>query len=380
MEPRFGHDFSPVRVHTDTKSAESARAVDAMAYTVGRDIVFGADQYKQGSPEGQSLLAHELAHVVQQRGNAAKDSSTLALDEPEGVAEQQALLQSQSALSGAAREDSPKGTPLSVQRQQIPDRPTTSSTPLLPLTPAVPKLPTPGLGDIKELTKLIKNAGDAATRDPLVRKLRDLLVRLQPIMPDKDAQKTIDDAIRSLVKDGVDAGIMAILGRVAGKSPTNMPEDRTQMGPYAPEGIPGEHIFQSPKIPFDYIPKAKPGSSFEYRNGPAKSYAVGAAIKFRIIFPENFNLIQGSKRVVIVPYANRHDMNPESFGQPVFLESGSSQIVEMTAPQKPGRYVVRVNTGMGFDDSTIQEFEVTAPEATPGTTLSKSPGAAKPTK
>lgn len=66
MEPRFGHDFSGVRVHTDDKAAESARAVDGLAYSVGRDVVFGAGQYAPGAPAGRKLLTHELAHVVQQ--------------------------------------------------------------------------------------------------------------------------------------------------------------------------------------------------------------------------------------------------------------------------------------------------------------------------
>lgn len=66
FEPQFGHDFSQVRVHTDTKAAESARAVDALAYTAGRDVVFGAGRYQPGSQQGRHLLAHELAHAVQQ--------------------------------------------------------------------------------------------------------------------------------------------------------------------------------------------------------------------------------------------------------------------------------------------------------------------------
>jgi len=66
MEPRFGHDFSGVRVHTDRRAAESARAVNALAYTVGRDVVFGTGQYAPGTSEGRGLLAHELTHVVQQ--------------------------------------------------------------------------------------------------------------------------------------------------------------------------------------------------------------------------------------------------------------------------------------------------------------------------
>jgi outer membrane protein OmpA-like peptidoglycan-associated protein len=68
MEQRFGHDFSQVRVHADTKAAESASAVKALAYTVGLDVVFGARRYAPGTIEGDRLLAHELTHVVQQSG------------------------------------------------------------------------------------------------------------------------------------------------------------------------------------------------------------------------------------------------------------------------------------------------------------------------
>jgi outer membrane protein OmpA-like peptidoglycan-associated protein len=67
MEPRFGHAFSHVRVHTDAKAAESAGAVNALAYTVGPDIVFGTGQYAPRTNQGRSLLAHELVHVIQQR-------------------------------------------------------------------------------------------------------------------------------------------------------------------------------------------------------------------------------------------------------------------------------------------------------------------------
>ncbi|MGI8587618.1 MAG: eCIS core domain-containing protein [Chloroflexia bacterium] len=66
MEPRFGHDFSGVRVHTDGRATQSAGAVNALAYTVGRDVVFGAGQYAPGTRAGRQLLAHELTHVVQQ--------------------------------------------------------------------------------------------------------------------------------------------------------------------------------------------------------------------------------------------------------------------------------------------------------------------------
>ncbi len=66
MEQRFGHDFSRVRVHSGAAAEQSAREVNARAYTVGHDIVFGAGRFAPGTLEGRRLLAHELTHVVQQ--------------------------------------------------------------------------------------------------------------------------------------------------------------------------------------------------------------------------------------------------------------------------------------------------------------------------
>lgn len=66
MEPRFGYDFSQVRVHNDTKAVQSAEAINALAYTTGRDVVFGAGKYSPNTNTGRKLLAHELAHVIQQ--------------------------------------------------------------------------------------------------------------------------------------------------------------------------------------------------------------------------------------------------------------------------------------------------------------------------
>jgi hypothetical protein len=67
MESRFGQDFSNVRVHTDSAANESAKSVNAQAYTVGSDIVFQSGNYDPGSDAGKHMLAHELTHVVQQR-------------------------------------------------------------------------------------------------------------------------------------------------------------------------------------------------------------------------------------------------------------------------------------------------------------------------
>ena len=66
FEPRFNHDFSRVRVHTDSRAAHTAAAINARAFTFGRNIAFGAGEYSPGTAAGKQLLAHELAHVVQQ--------------------------------------------------------------------------------------------------------------------------------------------------------------------------------------------------------------------------------------------------------------------------------------------------------------------------
>jgi len=66
FEPRFGRDFSQVRIHTDAQAAESARAVNARAFTLGRNVVFSAGEYSPQTNEGRRLLAHELTHTIQQ--------------------------------------------------------------------------------------------------------------------------------------------------------------------------------------------------------------------------------------------------------------------------------------------------------------------------
>jgi hypothetical protein len=89
MESHFGHDFSAVRVHTDSQATQSAAAVAANAYTVGRHIVMGPDKYQPGSPTGLRLLAHELTHAVQQQ-ECGDPSDRLMLGNPNASAEHEA--------------------------------------------------------------------------------------------------------------------------------------------------------------------------------------------------------------------------------------------------------------------------------------------------
>ena len=75
FEPRFGRDFSEVRVHADGSAAEAARAINAHAYTLGRDIAFAEGQFRPGSQEGKRLIAHELAHVIHQADSPRPDAT-----------------------------------------------------------------------------------------------------------------------------------------------------------------------------------------------------------------------------------------------------------------------------------------------------------------
>jgi hypothetical protein len=109
-----------VRVHTDSRAAESAWAVGALAYTVGRDVVFGAGQYAPGSGEGRRLLAHELTHVIQQAGEASL-ASDLAVQPADHGAEREAEAAGEAIGQGVAASPHPTSASLAVQRVPLDD-------------------------------------------------------------------------------------------------------------------------------------------------------------------------------------------------------------------------------------------------------------------
>lgn len=100
MEPRLGHDFSQVRVHTDEQASASAEAVNALAYTVGRDVVFGARQYQPETITGKRLLAHELTHSIQQsNGFQTKSVINQPMDQYRQGADRRAVAVTRGVLS-----------------------------------------------------------------------------------------------------------------------------------------------------------------------------------------------------------------------------------------------------------------------------------------
>jgi hypothetical protein len=120
MEARLGHDFRRVRVHSDAAAADSARAVDAAAYTVDEHVVFGAGRWSPESSQGRRLLAHELAHVVQQ----TEASGTLPqMSEPGDAWEREA---DRVADTVGATPAAPAGTAPSLMREIISANPSPS--------------------------------------------------------------------------------------------------------------------------------------------------------------------------------------------------------------------------------------------------------------
>jgi hypothetical protein len=105
MEQRFGHDFSQVRVHSDTAAKRSTDDVDANAYTVGSHIAFAPGRYTPGTRAGRHLIAHELTHVVQQSGVTAgiQRDPKKAADKPPKIVPPVAPTQAQQKAIDAAR-------------------------------------------------------------------------------------------------------------------------------------------------------------------------------------------------------------------------------------------------------------------------------------
>lgn len=118
MEPRFGHDFSRVRVHTDSNAASSAAAVNASAYTVGQHIVFGGAGFNPHSAEGRRLLAHELTHVVQQDYRGFSTAGLRVGDSADPAEVEADRVASEISLSGFAQSPSARPSGPVLQRDE----------------------------------------------------------------------------------------------------------------------------------------------------------------------------------------------------------------------------------------------------------------------
>lgn len=135
FEPRFGHDLGRIRVHTDHDAVAAARALGAAAFTAGRHVAFGANRYDPDTPAGRRLLAHELAHVIQQRGdNTPSHQLASSIGDQSDPAERAADAAAVAALQ-------PSNRPVHVA--PVPAPGVIRRTPDPPPAPKVPAAPTP---------------------------------------------------------------------------------------------------------------------------------------------------------------------------------------------------------------------------------------------
>lgn len=134
-----GADVSGVRLHTGAESAEMAEDVSARAFAFGQDVHFGAGEYQPGTPDGDHLIAHELAHTVQQRGapTAAPQLAPLDVSQPGDAAEVEADQFADAIVSGSSRAAAlPTQRPSTIARQVVPAQQPQQAAPQAPAAPA----------------------------------------------------------------------------------------------------------------------------------------------------------------------------------------------------------------------------------------------------
>ena len=126
MQARLGHDFGDVRVHSDSQAHQSARSVNAHAYTVGSNVVFQRDKYDPSSTEGKTMLAHELTHVVQQRSGPVDGTSAgggIKVSDPSDRFEREASANADRVMSADLTRTpaAGPGSGAAVQRDEAPE-------------------------------------------------------------------------------------------------------------------------------------------------------------------------------------------------------------------------------------------------------------------
>jgi hypothetical protein len=207
MEPRFGCDFSSVRLHTDDHAARSAQDVNALAYTVGNNIAFDRSQYAPETARGRQLLAHELAHVVQQQNAPAPPADTISRpgDRDEAAAEAAA-----NAVAGGRTPERETADGRSALHRQMPG--------LGPV--AASSIPSQGELVLESFLNQMWTAQSNQERPfritPKVREGLGYLIPFLPSLPTTDyaSTKEVLDNLRGHVPANVDPQVMRVLDRL----------------------------------------------------------------------------------------------------------------------------------------------------------------------
>lgn len=206
MESRFGHDFSRVRVHVDDRAAKSAQAVQARAYTVGHDIVFGKGEYAPDSIAGRKLLAHELTHVRQQQSRNFWQTGGLQRSSALDPSEQEAESAARAAIAGKSIHVHTQARAGRLQRQETGAGGT---------APAAGTLPTRVCGGVDEFFRTIllidpNIVSDAVTCLCFGAGIADILpipgVGSNPVVEGVDCACNILTTLQEIYNRGADGG------------------------------------------------------------------------------------------------------------------------------------------------------------------------------
>jgi hypothetical protein len=199
MQAHLGHDFSQVRIHSGERAAASARSVSALAYTVGRDVVFGDGRYSPDTDAGRTLLAHELVHTAQQ-GAGAATTDALTVADASSAAEQEATAAASRITATdrtIARAPADAGTPSSDAGTAAPTTADAGTAPSATDAGTVPDAGTAAdAGSTCALTTYTGSnfVGDTVTADV---EFVDSLTAINQHAVDNDVQVHVTDSFRA---------------------------------------------------------------------------------------------------------------------------------------------------------------------------------------
>ena len=222
------------------------------------------------------------------------------------------------------------------------------------------KLPADPQKQIDLLAEAIAKTQDAVKRDKLVRALRDVVAKIQPVMSDKEAKKQIDKAIDSLIESGSKKLLLDLITAVVGKGPSQAPDPDAPhpVGPAMKEKDLGEHILKSPEIPFGKAP-AVHRNSFEFRGLP-KTTKPSAYVDFKLLTPDWFDPGKTPGSWVIVMEAADFKKNRQSAHDihDVHITAKGTLSLSLAMPDEPGHYVIAIKIQADFENYPVEEIEV----------------------
>jgi hypothetical protein len=358
MEPRFGHDFSEVRVHTDAKAAESAWATNALAYTVGKDVVFGVGQYAPTSDAGRRLMAHELTHVMQQRDvstNLPMDG--LRIGSPDDASERES-----DAVAGkvVSNEDlsmpgtSRTGVQVSRKMDPFAERTSPAEKPERRTGSTLP------YREATELTECIRIMGNANTDY-----CRETVLGEKPHQPNISIERQGGDGQSFISTDTITLTASVVNG-FSGSAPSS-PINWTVTGISANAGSGNPHsAANKTQFSFKPNPSRRPTTGSRSPNDPIEYRVDAEAGGAR----GSFNMIQDETDIIRQEYIDLGPTTPPA---------RSSIVAPTIATYNTGNYSLIVDGGMDNAlNNTNTEFQALTPVGSIAPAISVSSGYRNP--